>query len=331
MFIDEITIVGKAGNGGDGVVRWLREHGRAWGGPAGGNGGRGGSVYVRAVRDNNVLAKYTGSKIVHAENGGAGLSKSMYGKNGDDLYVHVPVGSVVTNTTTKRRFELFTPGETVLILKGGHGGLGNEYFKSSINRSPEEHTLGKPGGEGEFHIEVELVVDVGLIGEPNAGKSTLLNSMTRANSKVGAYPFTTLSPHLGDLYGYTLADIPGLIEGAAEGKGLGHTFLRHVKRTAMLLHLVSSEHDDVWQAYNVVRKELDAFDPELSLKEEWILLTKTDLLTPSACQEKVDILAHSGRSVFAISALDTSSIKILKDALLLSLRKGDTSATIAGL
>lgn len=330
MFIDELTVEAKAGDGGTGVVRWLREHGRAWGGPAGGNGGRGGSVFLRAVRDNNVLSKYTGSKIFHAENGEPGFSKSMFGKNGDDLYIDVPVGSVVTNTVTAKRFELFTPGETIMILKGGHGGLGNEHFKSSVNRSPEEHTPGKPGEEGEFRIEVELVVDVGFIGEPNAGKSTLLNALTRADSKVGSYPFTTLSPHLGDLYGYILADIPGLIEGASEGKGLGHTFLRHVKRTAMLVHLVSSEHEDVLAVYTRIRNELVKYDPELSKKPEWIVLTKTDVVSEEEKSKKVRALCESGVSVFAISALDDDSIKELKDALVTSLREGDNSATIAG-
>ncbi len=330
MFIDEITIQAKAGNGGNGVVRWLRERSRPLGGPAGGNGGKGGSVFMRAIRDNNVLAKYTGSKIFTAESGGAGEDNSRFGKNGEDLYIDVPVGSVVTCHSSGRKFELFTAGEEVCILKGGNGGLGNEYFKSSTNRSPEEHTLGKSGEEDAFTIEVELVVDVGIIGEPNAGKSTLLNTITRAQSKVASYPFTTLEPHLGDLFGFTLADIPGLIEGAASGKGLGHTFLKHVKRTKMLIHCVSCEQEDPMQTYQNIRKELGLYDASIFEKSEWVVLTKTDVLTPEAVAERKALFERAGHVVYAVSALDDASIKVFQDALVRALRENDSSATMSG-
>ncbi len=320
MFVDELTITAKAGKGGDGVVRWRREHGRPWGGPAGGNGGRGGSVFMRAIRDNNVLSKYTGEKVFAAENGQDGRSKSEFGKHGEDLYIDVPMGSVVTNLDTGRTLELFAEGDTVEILKGGNGGLGNEYFKSSTNRAPEEHTKGKPGEAADFRIEVELVVDVGLVGMPNAGKSTLLNALTRASSKVGDYPFTTLSPHLGDLYGFVLADIPGLIEGASEGKGLGHTFLRHVKRTKMLLHCVSLEHSDPHAVYTAVRTELEKFDGSLPEKTEWVILTKTDVVSKEEVARVQSLFEKEGSTVYAVSALDDQSIKTFKDALVQFLR-----------
>ena len=276
MFVDELEIYAKAGDGGNGVVRWLHAKFIAMGGPAGGNGGRGGDVYVRAIRDLSVLSKYTGAKKFIAENGGAGLSKSMYGKASNDLYIDVPIGSIITDVSRERVYELFEEGVTAKILRGGAGGLGNEHFKSSVNRSPIESTEGKKGEDGIFKVELSLVVDVGLIGLPNAGKSTLLNCFTNASSPVGSYAFTTLEPHLGALYGYILADIPGLIEGAAEGKGLGHKFLRHVTRTKMLLHLVSLEHADPILEYKTIRNELSKFDKSLLEKEEWIIFTKKD-------------------------------------------------------
>ncbi len=315
MFVDELEIYAKAGDGGNGVVRWLHAKFIAMGGPAGGNGGRGGDVYVRAIRDLSVLSKYTGAKKFIAENGGAGLSKSMYGKASNDLYIDVPIGSIITDVSRERVYELFEEGVTAKILRGGAGGLGNEHFKSSVNRSPIESTEGKKGEDGIFKVELSLVVDVGLIGLPNAGKSTLLNCFTNASSPVGSYAFTTLEPHLGALYGYILADIPGLIEGAAEGKGLGHKFLRHVTRTKMLLHLVSLEHADPILEYKTIRNELSKFDKSLLEKEEWIIFTKKDLVD----QAKIDIVLASldinKNRVFVISAETDDGVKNLRDSL----------------
>jgi GTP-binding protein len=320
MFVDELEIYAKAGDGGDGVVRWRHEKFRPMAGPAGGDGGNGGDVYVRAVRDLNRLAKYTGDKNFIADNGGVGRSLSQFGKNSEDLYIDIPLGARVSDLDRERSFELMTEGETVLILKGGQGGLGNEHFKSSTNRSPEESTKGKLGEEGRFLVEVSLMADVGLIGLPNAGKSTLLNTFTNAHSAIGAYPFTTLEPHLGTLFGYVLADIPGLIKGASEGKGLGHKFLRHVERTSMLLHLVSLESENAMETYEQIRGELAAYGTTLAEKEEWIVLTKTDVRTPEEVVALKEEFARLGKPVFAISAPLEEGTKELADALVKRLR-----------
>ncbi|MFM2381737.1 MAG: GTPase ObgE, GTP-binding protein [Candidatus Parcubacteria bacterium] len=322
MFVDELNIYAKAGDGGNGVVRWLRAKFVQRGGPAGGNGGRGGDVYIRAVRDLNLLSKYTGSKKFIAENGESGQGKSMYGKASNDLIIDVPVGSVVTDLGRERVYEFFEEGKTERILKGGGGGLGNEHFKSSVNISPQESTEGKKGEDGEFKIELSLVVDVGLIGMPNAGKSTLLNTFTNARSSVGAYAFTTVEPHLGVLYGYTIADIPGLIEGAAEGKGLGHKFLRHVTRTKMLLHLVSLEDEDPISSYKTVKNELGKFDSSLLEKEEWIIFTKKDLVNQAKIDTVLNGIDINENRVFVISAETGEGVKELQDSLVQTLSQG---------
>lgn len=315
MFVDEITIYAKAGDGGNGVVRWRQEKFMPKGGPAGGNGGHGGDVYVRAVKDLNRLSKYTGNKEFLADRGEDGGNKSKHGANAGDYFIDIPVGSKVTDTGRNRSFEITEVGETVRILKSGGGGLGNEYFKSSTNQTPVEWTDGKPGEEGNFYIEVALMVDLGLIGLPNAGKSTLLNNLTNAKSQIGAYPFTTLEPHLGDMYGNTIADIPGLIEGAADGKGLGHKFLRHVSRTKMLLHLVSLENESVVDTYYTIRKELESYANSLTEKEEWIILTKKDLVEEGYIEGVVKELEKTENRVFVIADNDKDSIKVLQDAL----------------
>ncbi len=321
MFVDELEIYAKAGDGGDGVVRWRHEKFRPMAGPAGGNGGNGGSVYVRGVRDINQLAKYTGDKNFVADNGETGRSLSQFGKNADDMYIDIPVGSRVTDVARERVFEITKEDETICILKGGQGGLGNEHFKSSTNRAPEESTKGKLGEEGTFKIEVLLMADVGLVGLPNAGKSTLLQTYTNSSSTIGAYPFTTIEPHLGVLYGYVLADIPGLIEGAAEGKGLGHKFLRHVERTAMLLHLVSLENEEPLQVYREIRTELERYSTDIAGKEEWIILTKTDTRTPEEVATFTKEFEKLGKPVFAISAPLEEGTKELQDALVKRLRE----------
>lgn len=322
MFVDEIQLYAKAGDGGSGVVRWRHLKFKPMAGPAGGNGGRGGDVYVRAVRDLNILSKYTGDKKFLAPDGEDGRSSSQYGKNGDDLYIDVPVGARVTDQTHERSFELLEVGQTIKILKGGPGGVGNEQFKSSVNRAPEESTEGRPGEEADVLVELSIIADIGLVGLPNAGKSTLLNALTNAKSQVGAYAFTTLEPHLGSLYGHLVADIPGLIEGASEGKGLGHKFLRHISRTKMLLHLVSLESEDPKNDYFTIKKELSNFEKALDTKETWIILTKKDLVEQHIVDSVCKDIDNNENRVFIISAETGEGVKELSDSLVQHLERG---------
>lgn len=328
--IDEVKIHMKAGRGGDGVVRWRREKFIPKGGPAGGDGGRGGDVYVRAVRDVSILARYTEKKILKAENGSAGEGNKKHGANGQDLYVDVPIGSIVKDETTGFSFELSEPGQSVMVLRGGQGGLGNEHFKSSKNTTPQESTPGKDGDESVFKITLQLFADVGLVGMPNAGKSSLINSLTNAKAKVANYEFTTLDPNLGDFHGYIIADIPGLIEGASQGRGLGHKFLRHIKRTRMLVHLVSFENsisDDGFDVqkmvniYNSIREELKKYDEDLVSKKEIILLTKTDTVNEKFTKEAVKEFKKINKNSFAITLFDDKQVKNFADEFIKILAK----------
>ncbi len=319
-FIDEIKFHGKAGDGGSGVVRWRQEKFIPKGGPAGGDAGRGGDLFVEAVHDLHILAKYRHQHTFEAEKGEDGGSMSLHGANGDDLTIKLPVGSIIHNLTTSEKYSLDKVGQKIKLLEGGTGGHGNEHFKGSTNTSPKEFTLGKPGQEADFFVELELFADVGLIGLPNAGKSSLLNMLTRAEARVGAYPFTTLDPNLGDFYGFVLADIPGLIEGASGGKGLGTKFLRHIKRTRMLAHLVSFENEDMMKTYKTVRKELDTYDKALLEKEEIIILTKRDLVTEKEITAAVKKFQKLSPHVFTISLYDDASIKEFGDTLVKLLR-----------
>lgn len=321
MFVDEITVEAKAGRGGDGVVRWRQEKFVDRGGPVGGNGGHGGDVYMRAVRDVGLLARYTGEKAFAAPDGAPGGKMSRHGARGEDIYIDVPVGAKVTDLVRERVYEFTTEGETHKILKGGIGGLGNEYFKSSTNRAPDTASKGKSGETGTFRIELALIVDAGIIGFPNAGKSTLINALTRAHSRVGAYPFTTTEPHLGDLFGFILADIPGLIEGASQGKGLGHKFLRHVERTKMLLHCISLEETDVLHAYETIRHELTAFGAALGEKDEMIILTKSDLADPDTITKAKKALGETGRTILVVSGETGEGLKELTKVLTDTLKK----------
>ena len=321
MFVDEIDIFITAGDGGNGVVRWRREAGVAKGGPAGGDGGDGGDVYVKAVRDISLLSRYAHKDRFAAEDGEDGGSAKKTGKGGEDLEIELPVGSVITAKETGASFELTEDGQRKKLLAGGEGGLGNVNFKSSTNQAPQKQTDGTKGSSAHFHIELKLPVDAGFVGLPNAGKSSLVNELTNANSEVGSYEFTTLSPHLGDLYGFVLADIPGLIAGAAEGKGLGHTFLRHVSRTKMLIHCVSLENEDPLESYKTIRGELVAHDESLAQKPEIVVLTKTDTVSDEVQKNaEEEISASVDGEVFATSILDDASIKHFRDALVKALR-----------
>lgn len=323
-FIDQLDIELSAGAGGDGVVRWLHEKGKEYGGPSGGNGGAGGNVYVVAVRDIGILNRYKTSPVFRAPNGNSGEKGVKSGAGGRDIDVELPIGSVLTNLDTGERYELLEEGQRIMVAHGGKGGLGNEHFKSSTNIRPMESTKGKIGETFHYRVELELVVDAGFVGLPNAGKSSLLNALTRANAKVGDYAFTTLEPNLGDLYGYIIADIPGLIEGASQGKGLGHAFLRHVKRTKMLFHCISLELGDVLETYTTVRGELNEYGNGLEVKPEVIILTKTDLVDPSVVASATEIFAKQGKQVLSVSIIDDESLKAARDQIIVVLRQHST-------
>lgn len=320
-FIDELRIKVKAGSGGRGVVRWTHLRGKEYGGPCGGNGGSGGDVFIRGVRDIHLLARYKNRKSFEAGNGTPGGAHSKHGKDGKDLVIDLPIGAVVTNEKTGEEYELVKEGQEIQILAGGHGGRGNESFKSSVNQKPEESTPGGKGEKATFSIELRLFADAGLIGLPSAGKSTLLNTITNTDVKAADYPFTTLEPNLGEFYGFVLADIPGLIEGASKGKGLGYKFLRHIRRTTLLIHLVSLENDDPRAAYQSIRDELEKYDKELLKKPEIIVLSKADTAAGEKIEQTRAEFQKTHEHVFPLSVLDDGMVKLFRDELVAILRK----------
>ncbi len=320
-FVDELKIYARAGTGGDGVVRWRQDKFEDRGGPAGGDGGRGADIYLEGVKDSNLLARYTHDTRFIAPNGENGAKKKMSGQDGEDMAIKLPVGSVITNLDTGEVYELLEEGQKIPILKGGKGGLGNEHFKSSVNTTPYESTPGKPGETANLLVELRLFADIGLVGYPNAGKSSFLNIVTNAKSKVGSYAFTTLDPHLGVLQEFVIADIPGIIEGASEGKGLGVKFLKHIKRTKMIAHMISFEQEDMMQAYKNIRKELESYDADLAKKDEVIILTKTDMTTPEVVEKTLKEFKKMNKNTFVLSVYDDASVKEVSDGLVKILRK----------
>ncbi|KKW19635.1 MAG: GTPase obg, partial [Candidatus Adlerbacteria bacterium GW2011_GWC1_50_9] len=282
MLVDDVTVRLEAGHGGHGSVSFNKV--RLMQGPTGGDGGRGGSLYFEGVTDINALAFFSGRKIIRAENGKNGRGQFIDGKNGTDMVLKVPAGTRITNQGTGFVQEITEVGERILAAGGGSGGRGNFKFRSSTNTTPKESEEGKEGDVVEYHLELRLIADVGLVGLPNAGKSSLLNELTNAKSKVAHYAFTTLEPHLGAYYGLIIADIPGLIEGASSGKGLGVKFLKHIERTKRIFHLISAESEDPVYDYKIIRRELEIYNPELAKKEEQVFLTKSD----SVSSEKLE-------------------------------------------
>jgi GTP-binding protein len=313
-FVDEATIKVQAGNGGRGMVSFRREKFIPFGGPDGGDGGDGGSVLLVAKQGLNTLADFRYQRTFKAANGEPGGSADCSGRGGGDLEVLVPVGTVVYDVDTEETLgDLATDGARLLVAKGGKGGLGNQRFKSSTNRTPRKATPGYPGEKRELRLELKLLADVGLLGLPNAGKSTLISAVSAARPKIADYPFTTLHPNLGVVYvgthqSFVMADIPGVIEGAAEGAGLGLRFLRHLQRTRLLLHLVDIAPPDpaadaVVDARSIAG-ELKKFSPQLAQRERWLVLNKLDLLPPAEgekrCKEIVRRLRWKG-PVYRIS------------------------------
>jgi len=290
-FIDEAVIEVHAGNGGDGSASFRREKFVPRGGPDGGDGGRGGSVWAIADRNINTLIDYRYARIHRAKSGDRGHGKDRYGRSGEDIELRVPVGTVFRDTASGEVVaDLATDSERVLLAKGGKGGLGNLHFKSSVNRAPRQFTRGEPGETRQLALELRILADVGLLGLPNAGKSTFVRAISSARPKVADYPFTTLNPSLGMVRiahdsSFVVADIPGLIEGAADGAGLGHQFLRHLSRTRLLLHLVDlaplEEPDDpvrtIVRDIRAIAAELKKYDESLHRKARWLVFNKVDL------------------------------------------------------
>ncbi|MGE4337364.1 MAG: GTPase ObgE [Pigmentiphaga sp.] len=329
-FVDEATIEVFAGKGGNGVASFRREKFIPKGGPDGGDGGRGGSVLAVADRNINTLIDFRYARLHRARNGENGRGKDQYGAGASDITLQVPVGTMVHDADTgDLLFDLTRHGQQVALAHGGRGGLGNLHFKSSVNRTPRQYTLGEPGEQRRLRLELKVLADVGLLGMPNAGKSTLITKLSNARPKIADYPFTTLHPNLGVVRtdagrSFVLADIPGLIEGAADGAGLGHQFLRHLARTRVLLHLVDVAPPDpgddpiataVQQARAIV-EELRRYDPDLYAKPRWLVLNKIDMLDDAASyQERFCAELGWNGPVFAISALTGAGTQALAWAL----------------
>lgn len=313
MLLDEVTIKVQAGHGGRGAVAFNNL--KMADGPTGGNGGRGGSIYFEGVSDLGALAQFRYQKELIAENGGPGRASFVDGRDGQDLVFKIPVGTVIHNLTTGQEAEISFIGERILVAKGGKSGKGNFKFRSSINTTPKEFQPGLPGENFDLNLELKLIADIGFVGLPNVGKSSLLNLLTNANSKVANYPFTTLEPNLGVYYDLVLADIPGLIEGASKGKGLGHKFLRHVERTKTLFHLVSAESSDIVTDYKTIRTELEAYNPKLTEKSEYLIITKTDTVSPAELKKLVTKAKKLNSRVMVLSIIDNASLEPIKKVL----------------
>lgn len=330
--VDEAEILVGAGNGGNGCVGFRREKFIPLGGPDGGDGGNGGSVWLQADENLNTLVDFRHQTQFRAQRGENGMGRQMYGKAGEDLTITVPVGTVVTNVSTDEVIgDLTRHGDRLLVAKGGKGGLGNMHFKSSITRAPRKATPGEEGEERLLKLELKLLADVGLLGFPNAGKSTFIRAVSAATPKVADYPFTTLYPNLGVVSveahrSFVIADIPGLIEGAADGAGLGATFLRHLQRTRLLLHLVDMapmeggvEDVDPVEQVRAIERELEKHDPELLQKPRWLVLNKADLMFEDEAKARAEqIIADLGwtHPWYQVSAISREGTwPIMKDVM----------------
>jgi len=322
MFVDEAQIWVKAGDGGNGCISFRREKYAPKGGPDGGDGGRGGDVYFEAVEDMNTLLDFTGKHHWRAENGKHGQGKNMYGQDGKDLVIRIPPGTLIYDTDLNLLLkDLNEVGLKVLVCRGGKGGKGNKAFATSTNQAPRFAEPGRPGQERNIRLELKLIADVGLVGMPNAGKSTLLSRCSAARPKIAAYPFTTLEPVLGivELTGFrrfVMADIPGLIEGASRGAGLGHDFLRHIERTRVIVHnldIMPLDGSDPIDNYHAIRNELARYSETLAAKEEVIVANKIDLDPDGARVE--DLRSRLDQDIVPISAATGKGIKELTELL----------------
>lgn len=313
MIIDDVKIKVVAGNGGNGVAAFNKLPMAL--GPTGGNGGDGGSIFFEGVSDLSALKQFRYKKENKAKDGQNGKTTLNDGADADDLILQVPVGTVCENLNNGIKIEITKVGERHLVAKGGRGGKGNFLFRSSINTSPRQYQKGRPGENFDLHLELKMIADVGFVGLPNVGKSSLLNELTNAKSKVANYAFTTLEPNLGVYFELILADIPGLIEGASEGKGLGIKFLKHVERTRVLFHFISAESEDPTKDYDIVREELKNHNPLLLEKPEYIFLSKSDTATPEKINEIKKIFLKLNKDILPISIIDPESLNEVKKIL----------------
>jgi GTPase len=329
MFVDRVILYVKGGDGGRGALSFRREKYIPKGGPDGGDGGDGGSVIVRAVAGADSLAGLSHQKHWRAEKGGAGGPDNCHGRRGDDLVIDVPPGTVILDRDRGHVLkDLTAPDDTVTLAKGGRGGRGNKSFATAVNRAPREYQPGTPGEERWVVLELKVIADAGLVGLPNAGKSTLLSRLSRAQPEIADYPFTTKYPNLGRVtaggdYAFVLADLPGLIEGAHSGVGLGHEFLRHVERTRVLVHLVEpfpADGSDPVANYRTIRRELQMYSPELAQKPEVVAVSKCELTASGDVRERLE--RELGRPVLAVSAVTGQGLSQLV---------GDVAALLAEL
>ena len=327
-FIDEVKIKVLSGKGGNGCASFRREKFIEFGGPDGGDGGNGGSVFFKATKDLNTLVHFRGKKEFKARNGQDGMGRQRTGAHGEDLTLMVPVGTIVRNDDTDEVIvDLVEDGQEIMIAHGGRGGLGNINFKTSTNQAPRRATEGKPNEEFDLQLELKLLADIALVGLPNAGKSTLISSVSHARPKVADYPFTTLEPNLGVVQlgeeSIVVADIPGLIEHAAEGKGLGIKFLKHIERTSAFVHLVDISYCldefEAYDAYITIKNELEKFNADLMLKREIVCLTKIDALTEEEIQKFVTFFEDQlDKKVLPISSVSGRNLDTLKNLMLKS-------------
>lgn len=329
-FIDYVKIFCASGNGGDGSMHLRREKYIPKGGPDGGDGGRGGHIILRGNPQYWTLIHLKYRKHIKAEHGEAGSGNLCKGKNGKDIILDVPLGTLVRDAETgEKLLEVVEPGEEKILLEGGRGGLGNAYFKSATNQTPRYAQPGEPGSEGWFILELKVLADVGLVGFPNAGKSTLLSKLSAAKPKIADYAFTTLEPNLGivqyyDDQSFVMADIPGIIEGAAEGKGLGLRFLRHIERNSVLLFMIPADSNDIAEEYGILLGELGKYNPELLHKQRLLAVSKCDMLDDVLKEQLEPTLPKGIKTVF-ISSLTGEGLKQLKDMLWKALNDTETA------
>ena len=315
MLVDEVHILVKAGNGGNGSASFIRNSQTARGGPDGGNGGIGGSVYIQGINDIDALQTFRYNKKVRAEDGVNGGKNKLFGRNGKDLIIKVPLGTLVIDVSSKSTFEVIDETTKHLIARGGKGGRGNNEFKSATNQAPKFAEKGESGEDKKIKLELKLIADVGLIGLPNAGKSSLLEVLTNAHPKIANYPFTTLEPNLGVMDRLILADIPGLIEGASKGKGLGIRFLKHIERTKILVHCIDVSTNDPYKDYETIRMELQNFNQNLLSKKEIILITKSDLISEENVKKFLALFKKKKKEALPISIYNDDSLKVLKEKI----------------